>query len=142
MPAIYATAPGKVILFGEHAVVYGRPAIAAPLNQLKARAAVSADPRAAPGTLRIQAPDVNLDALLDELPADHPLARAVSCVLAELGIQRPPACKLRITSSIPLAAGLGSGAAVSVAIIRALSAFLGRPLPAERVSALAYEVEK
>ncbi|HEX7976839.1 MAG TPA: translation elongation factor 4, partial [Anaerolineales bacterium] len=47
----------------------------------------------------------------------------------------------RITSTIPLASGLGSGAAVSVALIRALSAFLGRPLPAERISALAYEVD-
>jgi mevalonate kinase len=142
MPAIFATAPGKVILFGEHAVVYGRPAIAAPVNQVKARAVISADPRGAPGKVHIQAPDVNLDAELDELPDDHPLAKAISGVLAELGTQRPPACKLHITSNIPVASGMGSGAAVSVAIIRALSAFLGQPFADERVSALAYEVEK
>ena len=49
---------------------------------------------------------------------------------------------LRVTSTIPQAAGLGSGAAVSVALIRAVSAFLGRPLANAQVSALALEVEK
>jgi mevalonate kinase len=41
-----------------------------------------------------------------------------------------------------MAAGLGSGAAASVAVIRALSAFLGHPLSDEQVNKLAYESEK
>jgi mevalonate kinase len=142
MPAFTATAPGKIILFGEHAVVYGRPAIAAPVTQVRARAVINPELRRPSGYVRIQAPDIHLDADLEELPGEHPLARAVMEVLAELKIPRLPACTLRITSSIPVASGLGSGAAVSVAVIRALSAFLGMPLPLERVSALAYEVEK
>lgn len=142
MPAITASAPGKVILFGEHAVVYGRPAIAVPVNEVRARAMVNADPRGVPGTMRIQAPAIGLDALLADLPDDQPLAAAVSCVLSTLEISRVPACTLRVTSTIPLASGLGSGAAVSVAILRALSAFLGQPLSDEQVSALAFEVEK
>jgi mevalonate kinase len=142
MPAFTATAPGKIILFGEHAVVYGRPAIAVPVRQIRARTVVSADLRSQPGTVRIQAADIDLDADLDELQPDHPLARVIFGVLNELQIPRLPACRLQITSSIPVAAGLGSGAAVSVATIRALAAFLGRPLTDERVSALAYEVEK
>jgi mevalonate kinase len=142
MPAFTAAAPGKVILFGEHAVVYGRPAIAVPVVELKARAVVSADPRAIPGQVSIQAPDIGLDALLDKLPESHPLAAAMRAVLAALGLSRSPACLLRVTSSIPVASGLGSGAAVSVALIRAYSAFLGQPLPDERVSALAFEIEK
>lgn len=142
MPAISASAPGKIILFGEHAVVYGHPAIAVPVTQVQAKAIVTANPRGTPGQVRVQAPNIDLDATLEELPQKDPLAAAIRGVLAELGIDRPPALTLRITSTIPLAAGLGSGAAVSVAAVRALSSFLGQPLPDERVSALAYVVEK
>lgn len=142
MPAYTATAPGKVILFGEHAVVYGRPAIAAPVGQVQARAVISATPRRPAGEVLIQAPDIGLESRLAELPEDHPLACAVNGLLAALNVTHPPACTVRITSTIPVAAGMGSGAAVSVAVLRALSAFLGSPLSDERVSALAYEVEK
>ena len=142
MPAFSATAPGKIILFGEHAVVYARPAIAIPIIQLQARAMIQPNPRGEPGVVHIQAPRINLDQQLVDLPTDHPIAAVISGVCDELGVKNIPACKLRITSNIPIEAGLGSGAAVSVAIIRVFSAFLGRPLPVERVSALAYEVEK
>ena len=142
MPAVTASAPGKIILFGEHAVVYGQPAIAAPVSKLRARAVVAPDMHAHAGRVHIQAPDIGLDANLDELPDDHPLALTVRLVLAELGISNPLSFSIRVKSSIPLAAGMGSGAAVAVAMIRAVAGFLGKPLPLERVSALAFEVEK
>ncbi len=142
MPTISSTAPGKVILFGEHAVVYGRPAIATPVTQVKARAVVTANPRGDVGQVRVHAPDINLDAMLEDLPPGDPLAVALRGVSSALKVKRLPACTIKISSTIPVAAGLGSGAAVSVAVIRAFSAFLGHPLPDEKVSALAYEVEK
>lgn len=142
MPAISASAPGKIILFGEHAVVYGYPAIAVPVSQVQAKAIVKANPLGAPGAVHIEAPNVGLSAELADLPADDPLARAIHCVLEALDIPRPPALNLRISSTIPLAAGLGSGAAVSVAVIRALAEFLGQPMQNEQISTLAYEVEK
>lgn len=142
MPAFSASAPGKVILFGEHAVVYGRPAIAVPVTQVAAKATVTADLRGASGAVRIQAPDIHLEALLSDLPPENPLAAAVHATASALKVSRLPSCSLRITSTIPVAAGLGSGAAVAVAIIRVLSAFLGHPLPDEQVSSLAFEVEK
>ncbi len=134
-----ASAPGKIILFGEHAVVYGQPALAVPVTQVQARVFVRAAAR--PGC-RLLAPDVHLQADLETLPPDHPLRRAISLTLDAL--QQPPlqGVEIEITSTIPVASGLGSGAAVSVALIRALSAHLGQPLPAETVNALAYEVEK
>ncbi len=142
MPAFTASAPGKIILFGEHAVVYGRPAIAAPVSQVKAKANVTADPKGTPGNVRIHAPDIGLEASLGDLPADQPLAAAIQGVLTSLRVKRAPACSIKVSSTIPVAAGLGSGAAVSVAMIRAFSAFLGHPLPDETISAMAFEVEK
>jgi mevalonate kinase len=142
MPAISATAPGKVILFGEHAVVYGRPAIATPVTQVKAKVIVTANPRGDSGAVRVQAPDIGLEAMLEELEPADPLAVAIQGVASALKVKRHPACTIRITSTIPVAAGMGSGAAVSVAVIRAFSAFLGHPLPDDKVSALTYEVEK
>ena len=142
MPALVATAPGKTILFGEHAVVYGRPAIAVPVTQVRAKAAIFAEIRGKPGDVILDAPDIGLKTSLSQLAEDHPLARLCALLASELCITRFPSLRIQVTSTIPIAAGLGSGAALSVAILRALSAFLGHPLPDERVSALAFELEK
>jgi len=142
MPAFTATAPGKIILFGEHAVVYGQPAIAVPVNQVQARATVTPNLWGAPGEVVIQAPEIGLMAVLDELGADDPLGAAVRGVMGALQVPRIPACTLKVSATIPFASGMGSGAAVSVAMIRALAGFLGQPIDDGTVCALAFEVEK
>lgn len=133
------SAPGKIILFGEHAVVYGRAALAVPVTQVQAEVEVSASSR--PG-IRIDAPDIGLREELKALPADHPLAAVIHNVLFALGVDPFPDLEIRISSTIPVASGLGSGAAVSVAIIRALASALQRQVTNEQVSAWAYEIEK
>jgi mevalonate kinase len=142
MPAVSAYAPGKIILFGEHAVVYGRPAIAVPVTEVQARAMIKAEPRGPSSSVRIVAPDIDLESALEELPKKHPLRSAVARTLDALEIKRPPAFTLRVSSTIPIASGLGSGAAVTIAIIRAVSSFMGRQLSDEAVCSLAFEVER
>ncbi len=133
-----ASAPGKIILFGEHAVVYGRPAIAAPVTQVHADVEVT-DSRQ-PG-IWIDAPDISLHAELGSLPDSHPLSVLIIGTLKAVGITYKLPLTIHIHSTIPVASGLGSGAAVSVAIARALSAHLGMPLSDDQVSQLAYGTE-
>ncbi len=160
-------APGKVILFGEHAVVYGRPALAVPVTQVQAEAIVEAG---APGSgLVIWAADLGEEIAVRTAPADQPLATAARLTLAKLELSEPD-WRVTVRSTIPIASGMGSGAAVSAAIVRALAEAARRSqesggrgqesgdsqlpasslqlptsnfqLPASDLSALVYEVEK
>ncbi len=134
-----ASAPGKIILFGEHAVVYGRPALAVPVTQVHADVEVSNSSRAG---IWIDAPDINVHAELNTLPSDHPIAAVIHNFLFLSRISQFPSLNIKITSTIPVAAGLGSGAAVTVALLRALSSHLSHPMTDEEVNAFAYEIEK
>jgi mevalonate kinase len=134
-----ASAPGKVILFGEHAVVYGQPAIAVPVTQVRATATVETAP---PGSgLAIIASDLGEGISLATAPQDEPLAAAARRTLTHLSAPEPD-ITLTISSTIPIASGLGSGAAVSAALVRTLASFLGHTLEPAQVSALVFEVER
>ncbi len=136
-----ATAPGKIILFGEHAVVYGRPAIAAPISQLRAKAHVY---YSSSNNCYLIAPDLQRHDRLDDLPMDDALATAVRQLVSAAGLEQAPDVTIHVRSDIPIASGMGSGAAIAAAIIRALAKHLNRLDLQENsvVSALTYEVEK
>ena len=135
----HASAPGKIILFGEHAVVYGRPALAVPVTQVHADVDIADSSRAG---IWIHAPDVDLHAEWTSLPSDHPSASVLHNFFFAFGVSPFPSLDINITSTIPVASGLGSGAAVTVALVRALSSTVRRPLSNEEVNAFAYEIEK
>ena len=134
-----ASAPGKIILFGEHAVVYNRPALAVPVTQVHVDVEVLDSSRKG---IWVNAPGIDLHAELNSLPDDHPVGSVILNLFSRLGIFSPPALDISIASTIPVAAGLGSGAAVSVALIRALAQHVAHPLTDEQVNELAYEIEK
>lgn len=130
-------APGKVILFGEHAVVYGRPALAAPVTQVRATATV--EPGEAGKGLVIDAQDLGRRVTLDD--AGHPLAEVARLVLVRLGLLSPD-WRVSLHSTIPIASGLGSGAAVSAAVVRALAGAAGCELCPAEVSDIVFQVER
>ena len=133
------SAPGKIILFGEHAVVYGRPALAVPVTQVHADVEILDSSRAG---IWINAPDVNLHAELNSLPSDHPIASVTNNLFFLLRVSPFPSLNIKITSTIPVASGLGSGAAVTVALARALSSHLNYQVTNEEINAFTYEIEK
>jgi mevalonate kinase len=134
-----AYAPGKVILFGEHAVVYGRPAIAVPVTEVQAQALVEPG-MVGKGTV-VNAPDLGRRVVVHDAADDDPLAHIVRLVLKEIGREPDPDLLITVTSTIPVARGMGSGAAVSTAIVRALFRHYGHWLPSRGVSDLVYQAE-
>jgi len=134
-----ATAPGKLILCGEHAVVYGRPAIALPLSGVRARASVDPGP---PGSgIRLHAPALGRSWSLAEAP-DDPFSELVAALVARCSPACAPDFEVVITSDIPIASGMGSGAAIATALVRAVAGHLGAELSAAEISALVYGSER
>ena len=137
-----ASAPGKIILFGEHAVVYGRPALAVPLPSIRVNVEVDALPPQGKNGILLRSPDLSLSFLLNEVDRENPLALAIHLAFEALQVTYPPNMRFTIQSDIPISSGLGSGAAVSVAIVRAICRHFSCSLSDERVSQIAYEVER
>ena len=129
------TAPGKIILFGEHAVVYGKPAIAIPVSGMRA----SAWSEPGEGKLTINALDLDEKIGLENKASQFSvLAQAL---LAKTK-QKEPNLTINLTSELPQGSGMGSSAATSTAVCKALSNYLGVDLEHNQISELVFDAEK
>jgi mevalonate kinase len=123
---VNARAGGKVILLGEHAVVYGVPALAVGIERgARASAAPSSQARLELGERQVLASD------------DSELGRALAALLTSLGA---PALAMKVELDLPAGCGLGASAAIGVALARAAAAHVpGASAEAVLEAAMAWE---
>jgi mevalonate kinase len=136
-----ASAPGKVILFGEHAVVSGIPALGSAID-LRANVTIED----LPGKLEVKASNLtlmgfSLDLMTGEVCSSgaRNALRYVSAVLKEFQAND---IRVIVDSDIPPAAGLGSSAAIVVATLAALNQHKNAGLTREEIASSAHRIEK
>ncbi len=123
-------------------MVYGEPALAAPLQSLRAHASISHTSPESPNSLFLTAEDISLSCHYSDLMPTHPLSATVRGALRAVGSSGAPRAHLQLRSTIPMSAGLGSSAATAAAVAQALARFLQRELSVEQLSKLVFDVEK
>ncbi|MCY3410358.1 MAG: mevalonate kinase [Candidatus Heimdallarchaeota archaeon] len=141
----YGSAPGKLIISGDHSVVYGQPAIAIALDlrcYVKAWKSSSG--------LIIHAKNLgdsyyytiselqNLQKTETKFTKIDGIALGILITLGKI----KPEIAVEVNSDIPMSAGLGSSAAVAVACIAAVCDLYGINISNEKISEIAFESEK
>jgi hydroxymethylglutaryl-CoA reductase len=138
IPDQHACGYGKVILLGEHAVVYGSHAIAAPVP-LAVRAAVQ---ETSSGHVEMMIPRWGVEYRLHRDPAHRDsFQRSLGIIFDTLGLTSR-SVRIEVFPNVPRAMGLGGSAAMAVAIIRALDQHFRLGLGDAEVNQLAYACEK
>jgi mevalonate kinase len=166
---VAVSTPGKLILMGEHAAVYGHPALVAAVDP---RMTVSLRLRR-DRTVRIELPQLGHEGELDwhaiaertaaarekwtrwaedplraawAVPASDGPSRLVELALGEtaswLGMGSGPGLAIRLDSHLPPGAGLGSSAALAVGVAASLLQAVGVGPTEEALTSIALEVER
>lgn len=144
-----ASAPAKIILFGEHFVVYDKPAIVIAINK---RAYVTARPRAN-GEILVKSESMGVSGIFSSygkykpieggMEAEQKLKPIYTVAKRLLSVSgENVGFEIHVDSRIPVAAGLGSSAAVAVASAAALGKLLDINLSEEEIFRVAFEAEK
>jgi hydroxymethylglutaryl-CoA reductase len=128
---------GKVILLGEHAVVYGRHALACPIP-LAMRAVVEDADKG----VQLLIPRWGIEYQLAKPPEQRrSFERAAGAIMDQLGLNDRP-IRIEVFPDVPRGMGLGGSAALAVAIVRALDLHFKLGLTDEQVNQLAFESEQ
>ncbi len=128
---------GKIILLGEHAVVYGRHAIATPVPL-----AIQAHVQRGGDGVQLIIPRWGVEQRLHRsAQKQHSFEKSLAMIFRTLGLEGE-SMRVEIFPNVPRAMGLGGSAAIAVATIRALDRCFKLGLDDERVNELAFECEK
>jgi hydroxymethylglutaryl-CoA reductase len=131
------SAAGKVILLGEHAVVYGRHALAMPIKD-----AMTARCRKVRGPVVLRIPGWGLTQSFDQQDDSATgVASILQLLLAQLKVSAEN-IEMEVESRLPVAQGLGTSAALAASMARALSEHVNLNLSDDEVNQLTFECEK
>ena len=119
---VKCSAPGKVILFGEHAVVYGEPAISLAVDKR-----ISCEIEGCEGVTTVNGYEI------DEVHQGY-----IMKSIEKTRCSNP--LKIKTSSGIPSGAGMGSSAAVTVASLGSLNKLYGE-IDHEKIAKTAFEIE-
>lgn len=125
MKRIKGEGNGKIILFGEHFVVHGAPAIAAAIDN---SAIVEVEPAEENAIITKQT-------VISEMSL-----RAIAAIEKAMGIREK--FRVHLSGNLPTYGGLGSSAAFCIALVRSLAAYKNIRLNKEQLNAFAFEGEK
>ncbi len=126
---VSCSAPGKIYLFGEHAVVYGETAVACAVElRTRVRAEV--------------ADSVIIQSQISRTGIDFEKHPYVSAVIEKMREFVPfEGVSITVDSEIPVGSGLGSSAAVTIASIGALNELFDSGLSLEEIATIGHEIE-
>jgi len=121
---------GKIILFGEHSVVYGYPGIALPVKDVNISVEIK----------HSDSFSFSADRKLYKEEKER-LLRILNFLFFKLNLAKEN-LEIIISSTIPIASGLGSSAALSISLIRAISKHFHLELDNKKINKLGFECEK
>lgn len=149
---ITVSAPGKVTLFGEHAVVYGKPALVSAIDR---RLYVCMEERN-DSCVKVSALDLEITGLVltfkegfKEYVVETDCDRIVEAMgyvrkaieITSKHLDRKKGVNVSITSEMPVGAGLGTSAAIAVSTVAAYAKLAGHELKLEEIASLAHATE-